>query len=287
MFILPFDRPNFSGAGRPRRDRLVEAMACALQWSPDDVRAVPRADRAIGAEGYREGPEAWEAMVAAGLVPATWLGSEQRVFPVACPACGAPDLEPCKRPCVKRDGGSSDTWETQPWPPRRLSAVPTSPGLVVALAADVSGVAMAEELALEFARRLQPWRSPATAPPTRVGWVLRARAGRPIERRACAPLRAVERLLGSALDAGNSDPVWRAIQRWKPQGWIERYAMEDEVFRLIWEFVERRSGSKSRLPDLRSFQNPFEPLSALSGTGYVFLGIRDATVVLVAPSEFR
>lgn len=200
------------------------------------------------------GASAWEAMATAGLIPEAWVGSRARFF---------------------YSGDMS-----------RLQNRPMNVDQAVALASDPEGVATAEALAVETARRLRDWRPVGGESPPGVASFLW------LTQRWPPPVRGVGRYVEEAVLAivgalpvveRTDGAVWQAqVYLRLRDGWDEFVAAGLRV-----PAVKNYLGGRVELVTTgRAFAdlpNPYAPLVDLWCTGYMLELISDRTARLYAP----
>lgn len=142
-------------AGAEWADKL--AAGCELHWRADHVLLAQGPRLGLRARFTTTDPrEAWEALCAAGLIPADWVESAERHFHAAFCTCLAARLGGCR---LCHDG-------------RIYLAHPPTIEACVAFAADVPNVLAAEAIARAYGARHWPLHR------FRIGWWLRPAWGR-------------------------------------------------------------------------------------------------------------
>lgn len=213
--------------------RVLEGDGCVHAWH--DARMVTpclfrptRRDEAL--DDARDlaattGAEAWETLAARERVPMAWVGDDTRRFVALADA---------------------------------LDASPASPDDALVFAADVDGVARAEDLARELLSRMRVFGLPQ---PSRVAWrVVDPAFWTP--RRGWHLTSALPAAMASAVGVATPDdasPPWWSLAR----------------FDVSW------ADAWSRAPD--GLPNAMEPLAAIWMLGYALDAVTDDVAVLVAP----
>lgn len=241
-------------------------------------RELDRAREAVGAAAG--GAAAWERLVDAGVLPAAFARSPDRVFRAITKAPTGPTSRPMRRVMENMDGGpSAFTRYYITDAPHPLTA---SDAIVIA--SDLPGVAAAETAAFEACRRLADWGSPT---PSRVAWRVYPRG----DSLTATPDDSARTLLRDVLhyaleQAGARDIPWPLEVRWAlvcERGLPVPTEIEDPYFlygALGGPFIPRTVAGRP----FRGLSNPFEPIEELTSRGYRLDGITQEHVVLLAPS---
>lgn len=236
----------------PGRPRLPEARAAVIGMT--DVR------------------EAWEALLARGLVPAP--ESEGRgAFREPAALTDGPRWQP-----FRGDGVAA----SEP-------ALPESIDAAVVLACDPPGLAHAGALALAFAAHSAPWEVPSTprVAPIGVAWKVV-----PTERwyqhyldryRMATLLQELSRLLDARPPRFASVREVRAVLDVTGKSYAHRVA-DDVAACVLWEQAALRDLARPDGTPYRELPDPTESMIELWSTGYALDHVRGDTVVLVAPA---
>ena len=232
----------------PGRPRLPEARTVVIGMT--DVR------------------EAWEALIARGLVP----GPERdggAFRELALPIDG-----PRWRPFGEEGDGP---------------ALPDSVDAAVTLACDPRGIAQAGALALAFAAQSAAWEAPPAAgvAATRVAWKVVA-ADRWFQRYADRYRMAmILQELMRALDARSTDFLSvrdvHAVLDVTGRGYAQRVA-DDVAACVLWREAVARDLARADGTPYRELPDPTATMIELWATGYALDHVAGDTVVLVAPA---
>jgi hypothetical protein len=192
------------------------------------------------------------------LAPASWLGDDRRWF--------VGDKVPTS---TKIDGPALHV----AWTAWVLRQTPSNVEQVIGLCSDVKGVAAAEDLAREAARRLFPWTG---CEPPRVVWFVEAET-RPFDYRGAHPFRArFDEGLGVSEKRLGAGEMVAAARNPPRDAWLFR-----------WAFLAKRdlvrANAWAEAPDAGDGgANPFAPVMDIWRLGYALLAIVDDAIVLAA-----
>ena len=236
----------------PGRPRLPEARAVVIGMT--DVR------------------EAWEALVARGLVPAPESGPRGAFRDPAAPVDG-PRWQP-----FRGDGPATND-----------PALPDSIDAAVTLACDPRGLAQAGALALAFAAQSLPWEVPS-APPlavTRVAWKVV-----PSERwfqhyldryRLAAMVEELSRLRDARAPKLAGVRAVRAVLDVTGKSYAHRVA-DDVAASELWQEAAARDLRRPDGTRYAALPDPTATMIELWSTGYALDHLAGDTAVLIAPS---
>lgn len=261
--------------------------AIAARWLSPTRSGLTVARTVVGTA--TDATEAWERLIAAGLLPEDWASSPTRRFHTLRPAAGPHRYGNCGVPCL--------------CDPRNLRERPSRVHDAVLFASDIEGMRQAEALAREGRRRLRPWT--AEDLPDRVVWAA-SRGSRRLRSFNLVGILSVRIKVQKALDdcgdrtffdamghySAELTRVIRetanpALKRFHAVSLADLLALAESFRRACALGLDVPEGFITRIPaegrPFAELPNPFVPWWALLQTGYAPWVVTQDTVMLAAP----